>query len=169
MRYRESNNTLKPGIPFAFLIDEGGGQTFTSAGGFITWDLTKILTKHFRYTSDTNSVYLKVNASGFYHVMFHCCFTVSASNLEAMVWIYKNGIVETNSKIHVYADLGKHTMLTLDYVIYLEYNDYIQIYIDTTAGTLTSIANTNKLIIEGIPMRGWNNDAGGRYQYNGVR
>ncbi len=162
MRYGESNNTLKPGIAFVFLIDETGGQTFTSAGGLVTWDLTKILTKHFRYTSDTNSVHLRVNTSGLYKVMFHCCYAVSSANLEAMVWVYKNGVVETNSKIHMHADVGKHTMLTLDYVIYLEYGDYIQIYVDTTAGTLTSMANTNRLIIEGLPMGGWNNNAGGR-------
>jgi hypothetical protein len=46
-------------------------------------------------------------------------------------------------------------------IIFLQKGDYLQIATKSNTGTLTSIANTVKILIEGIPMQGYNNQSCG--------
>jgi hypothetical protein len=56
---------------------------------------------------------------------------------------------------------------SITYVIYLEKDDYIQIHTETDANSVYSMGETSRLIIEFIPMQGWNNSSGGRVDYKG--
>jgi hypothetical protein len=164
MRYRELNNKVTPAIPYLFLYDEDGGQEITTGGVFHKWDTVKIKTSHFIYNADDNRVTFKSNTSGFYKITFNCSFTDDEGGETKVVEssIYKNGSELTGSK--VFRDYTQ----SISYVAYLSKDDYIQVY--SKAGTSPSRytkSGSSRLIIEYIPMRGWDNSNGGRIEYKG--
>ena len=169
MRHRELTNEIKPAIPFLFLYDLGGNQTFD--GSFLTWDTVKIKSDHFSYTADDDRVQLKTNSSGLYKIHFECSLDVSAGNTRLS--IYKNGSELDGSYSETYSgtlgQTGLYEHVSIDYITYLEKNDYLQIYGDNIDGTDgQSTPSSSRLIIEFLPMYGWDNASGGRQDYKGV-
>jgi len=168
MRYRAFLKEIKPAIPYLFVYDAGGSQSFT--GVFLTWDNVEIKTSHFKYKVDTNRIYMNTNSSGLIKVSFETSLTGSGG--EGRVQLYKNGSAVDGSISHVYAGAIGQTdyknIIVLNYTIYLEKGDYIQIYADTPAGNVPStIANSSRLKLEFLPMQGWDNSTGGRTDYKG--
>jgi len=161
MRYKEFTNTVKPSIPYFFAYDIGGGQAFGTDYSFHTYDTVIIQTSHFEYTADTNRIYLTTNSSGFYKITVQCSYSASANNIYACSCMGKNGV--SNDCSYTLADIGKNDKgeLSAVCVIFLQKGDYLQIATKSNTGTLTTIANTSKIIIEGIPMAGYNNQSGG--------
>ena len=168
MRYRESTNSITPAIPFFFAYDLGGNQTFS--GAFLTWDTVKIKTSHFQYTADDDRITLKTNSSGLYKIHFNCSMDVSAGNTRFS--IYKNGSEEDGSYSESFSgtvgQTGLYENVNLDYIVYLEKNDYVQVYGDNINGTdAQSTPSSCRIIIEYLPMQGWDNSTGGRTEYSG--
>lgn len=174
IRYQELQNNLKPAVPYIYLYDKNGGQAFTNAGQFHTWDTTKIKTSHFQYTSDKDKITLSVNASGYYLIEFDCSYAgYIAAYIRILSSVYKNdaevectrsycGIYSLEQKPELYACQTIHT------VIFLEKGDNIKIHtITNNAGNTYSLTETSRLIISFIPMKGWNNSAGGRGDFKG--
>jgi len=174
MRYREQQDKLRPAIPYLYLYDKDGAQAFTDVGQFHAWDMTKIKTTHFQYTSDTNKIFLGVNASGYYLIEFDCSF-VSYINgwVQIISSVYKNGtqIEGTESYCSVYAAEQSpisYVCQTIHAVIYLEKGDSIKIHtITNNAGNVYNLPKTSRLIIHRISMKGWDNNAGGLEIYSG--
>jgi len=169
MRYRESTNDIRPAIPFLFLYDTGGNQTFD--GAFLTWDTVKIKSDHFQYKSDDDRISLKTNSAGLFKLHFECSLDVSAGNTRFS--IYKNGSELSGSYSETYSgtigQTGIYEFVSIEYVLYLEKGDYVQIYGDNINGTDgQSTPSSSRLIIEFLPMYGWDNASGGREDYKGV-
>ena len=167
-RYRVHNNNLTPATPYLFAYDAGGSQSFNTA--FLTWDTVVVKSSHFQYSADDDKIQLQTNSSGLYKVNFETSLTGSGG--EGAVCLYKNSSEVSGSTSWVYAgNIGQTTyknIIVLDYTIYLEKGDYIQIYATTPAGNSPStIANSSRLKIEFLPMQGWNNSSGGRTEYKG--
>jgi len=170
MRSREYDNQIKPAIPYLFLVDNGGGQNLS--GNFLTWDSIKVKTSHFTYTADDDRILLSVNISGLYKIKFECSFTDATNGGVAEISLYKNGSAISGSQSYSYAGaIGQYAIASyigLEYIIYLERGDFLQIYGDSISGNACQTkANSNRLIIEFIPMKGWNNSHGGKTEYKG--
>ena len=174
-RDREYNNNLKPAIPFIMLYDATGLQTFTSAGAFHTWDIIKTKSSHFHYTADDNKVQLNVNSSGLFNITFECSYSTATANQNSTTsQIYKNGTALDGSKstLCVYWGGGQGIVIcgtqTLHYVVFLAKDDYIQIKTNTGAsGNVVSVPDTSRLLIEFIPMKGYDNNLAGRKSFVG--
>ena len=164
MRHREYTNDLTPAIPYLFLYDKGGQQQIKYSGGtFLTWDTVKIKTSHFHYNKNDDRIIFNSNTSGFYKITFNCSYTDNqgAEVKTVNASIYKNGSELEGSKIY------RDQTHSIEYVAYLQKNDYIQIYAHAQGNYAYTYAETSRLIIEFIPMQGWNNSSGGRSEYKG--
>jgi len=167
-RYRASTNSITPAIPYLFTYDAGGSQSFS--GAYLTWDTVIVKTSHFNYTADDDRVQLKSNSSGLFKVSFESSLTGAGG--EGRVQLYKNGSAVDGSISNVYAgSIGQtayKNIIVMNYTVYLEKGDYIQIYADSPAGNEpATIANSCRLKIEYLPMKGWDNSSGGRIDYKG--
>lgn len=158
VRMRERNNLLKPAIPFLFLYDAVGNQAVD--GSFMTWDTIKIKTSHFIYTADDDKIQLAINSSGFFNLTFEASLSGSA---VTYFYVYKNGVVVNESK--GYATFADGVNIHLP--IYLQKDDYIQIKGHAYSGSGDTVAYTSRLIMQYIPMAGWDNNKGGRKHFIG--
>ena len=166
--------TNKPVIPFIQLYDSGT-QTFTIAGEFHTWDTVDFKTSDFRYTSDDDKVVINVPSTGFYEVTFECSFYKSGTGFaSATSQIFVNGIAVTGSKTCGCGyDTGQGyascACTTLHFIKYLNSKDYIQIKTTNSIASkdMLTVPETSRLIVKFIPVKGWNNNAGGKFSYKG--
>jgi hypothetical protein len=173
-RYREQNNELTPSVPCVFIYDVGGGQVFTTSGVFHTWDTIKIKTSGLHYTADDDRITLLTNTSGLFIFEFECSFSSSANDTDLYVTtnIYKNAVLLAGSTSITGLTGGGQAALvrtcqSIHYIIYLEKDDYIQIKSTASGNTATSTANTSRLMINFLPMRGYDNDKAGRISFKG--
>lgn len=174
-RWNDFQNNIHPAIPYLFLYDEVGNQEFTTGGAFHVWDTLRIVSSHFSATADKDRIYLNTNSSGLFKVTFECSFITYDEDDDLLVTssIYKNGSQLAGSKVMCSVTGGSSqdddikNCQTLTYIVYLEKDDYIQIQTETDANSVRSLADTSRIIIEFIPMHGWNNSSGGRADYKG--
>ena len=171
MRYRELNNKVTPAIPYLFLYDEDGGQTFGNPGTYHTWDTVKVKTSHFIYNADDDRITFKSNTSGFYKIIVNISWYITDEGSDTVTTkIYKNGSELTASRVIdflITADTDKASQ-SMTYIAYLSKDDYIQIFSESGGGNgFITLSSASRLIIEYIPMRGWDNSNGGRIEYKG--
>lgn len=175
MRWRELQNGIKPAVPYLFLFDDTGNQTFTTGGEFHTWDTTKIITEHFTYTDDTDRVYLATQSAGLFKVTFECSFITydEDDDLQITTQLFKNGSFLDGAQVvcsvtgGVSQDDKVKNCQSLTFIVYLEKDDYIQVKSTTDANSVDSLSDTSRLIVEFIPMKGWDNGSAGRTDYKG--
>lgn len=153
MRYKAFSNELHPSVPYVFLYNTGT-QEFTTAGVLHTWTTVKCITSHFSH--DTNAILLNTNSSGLFKVTFECSLNGNAESV-----LLKNDVVLPGC---VCRGVDGHSITA---VVALEKDDILQVKTTGIDGTRTSIANSTRLIVEFIPMKGYNNDSGGRTEYKG--
>lgn len=165
-RWNDFQNNLHPAIPFVFLYDEIGNQTFDTSGSFHDWDTIRIISSHFNATAGEDRIYLNANSSGLFKITFECSYN-GVTGGSTQTELYKNGSSIDGSTVSTYCDGNQQGSESMTYIIYLEKDDYIQIKTTTTANSVTSIAKSSRLIIEYLPMKGWNNSSGGRLEYQG--
>ena len=169
-RWKEHLNELKPAIPFFFAYDVGGAQEFGVAGAFHTWDLTKIKTSDFTYTPDTDRIYFNNNTSGFYKITFNASWHNIEDADDVSTYLYLNGDVLPGSMARDFLDTisEDEASQSIAYIAYLKKGDYIQVFSITGADTTAStFGNSSRIIIEFIPMLGWNNSNAGKIEYKG--
>lgn len=166
-RYREHNNEITAAVPYLFLYDSAGGQSIN--GSYLTFDTIKSKTSHFTYEEDDDRVQLSVNSSGLFEVIFEVSLTSGAA--VAYFDVYKNGSVLEGSRMYIsvynpsqsnYDQSGSMKVL-----VFLQRDDYIQIKGTSPVGTPSVRADTMRLIVKALPMKGWDNDTSGRLLYRG--
>ena len=165
--------TTKPVIPFIQLYDLGT-QTFTVAGEFHTWDTEQIKTSHFWYKIDGTKVILENNQQNMYEVTFECSFyTYTNASITLQSDIYKNGVIVdgSQSKMSLVGSGQAATVrncLSIHFLLYLKGGDYIQIKsITDSVYVVHSHPDTSRLMINFMPIRGWDNSKAGRIEYKG--
>jgi len=161
------NRNLRPAIPAIQLYDDNGNQLL-DGGIFHTWDTTSFITSNFQYITDSNKIVCNKNSTGYYKITFECSFyTLSASNIQILSRLYKNGSLVSGGYglTTVEGDGGQGmeiaTSLTITFIIQLKRGDYIQIHSLPTGNDAYTYQSSSRLIIEFIPMRGWDNEKGG--------
>ena len=174
-RYREHNNLITPAVPCLFVYDITGGQSFNATGAYHTWDTIKIKTSGFHFSADDNRFTLLTNTSGLFNLEFDCSFYTldSDDDLYLTTGIYKNGTVLSGS-VSVIGITGAASQAvkvrnsqSIHYIVYLERDDYIQVKTTASANAGISIANSSRLLINFLPMHGYDNGKAGRLQFKG--
>ncbi len=163
------DRTRYPAIPFIFLYDEVGNQVFTNAGQFHTWDSAQTKSTNFDYTLDKDRIYLNNNQYGFYEITFECSYvTYEEADIAVTSQIYKNGEAVEGAKVTSSVTGGASQTVevtncqSIHFIVYLSGQDYIQVKTTTDNGGDTfSIAETSRVMIKWLPVKGWNNNAGG--------
>ena len=165
----------KPSIPSILLWDNGGNQAFTSTGEFHTWDTEQIKTSHFYYKLDGTKIILNNNQQNMYEVTFECSFyTYLAATIALNSDIYKNGVIVDGSQAKItLTGSGQAAVvrncLSIHFLLYLKGGDYIQIKsITNNVNAVLSTADTSRLMINFMPIRGWDNSKAGRIEYKGM-
>lgn len=160
------NRTLHSFIPHLFAYDSTGGQSFTNAGQFHTWDTTKYKTKHINYVSDTIKICIK--KTGMYEVKHDMSIETNHTGISKIdTYVYINGVVVNGSRVQNSCyDSGQGDVVvscqTLVCSVYLEYGDYIQIYSVTNNGDSTyTMPDSSRITVKYIDMVGWDNSRGG--------
>ena len=169
MRYREFNNQIHPAIPYIALYDVSGSQAIN--GSFLTWDSIKSKTSHFLYSANDNRIQLALNSSGLFEVTFETS-VCGYGNLAACYFdVYKNGSIVSGGRAYCSPSCTEQNprpeCVSITICIFLQKDDYIQIKGQDMEGLPTTVANTSRIIIKFLPMRGFNNSSGGRLDYKG--
>ena len=167
------NRPITPAIPYLFISDTTGAQAFTNVGAWHTWDTIMFKTSEFIYLADDNRVLINKQGSGFYEITFEASFYVSSKLIrQVKTDLYKNGVIVANSHTHTTvsgstdSDWNRDHQ-TIHYVIYLEKGDTIQVKTQTDTETVYTDPASSRLMINFIPLRGWNNSNGGRLRMRG--
>jgi len=174
-RYRVNENRLRPAIPTLFAFDDVGSQTVNDSGVWLTWDTVKIKTSHFQYAIDDDKVELKTNSSGIFSVEVDCSFITYDNDNDKYITVelYKNGSALDGSKTATgITGAGSQTAYILNnqslhYMVYLEKGDYLQVKATASSGTAITLSDTSRILMQFIPMQGWDNSSGGRIDYKG--
>ena len=159
---------LAPARPYLFLhcVD---GANVTSVPTALVWGYIDILTSELYYKEGDDRVVVLKGGAGLYEVMVSVCVEKSQGNAgHTILELYVNGTVLDCSEAHGYMGAPKeHSSAFLFYTVYLNRGDYIQTYISVDNGSGNIETNTGRFHMRGLPMRGWNNDAGGKISYKG--
>ena len=174
-RYNAFENNLTPAIPYVFMYDVAGAQVFGTSGAFHEWDIVKVKSSHFNATAEQDRIYLNTNSSGLFKVTFDCSFIGYDEDDDLLITssLYKNGTVLAGAEVMCSVTAGSSqadkikNCQSMTYIVYLEKGDYMQVKTETSANEVYSMGDSSRVIIEFIPMQGWNNSAGGRTQYDG--
>jgi hypothetical protein len=87
-----------------------------------------------------------------------------------VVQLYVNGTYVCCSDAHgIIGTASQHTSANLNYTIYLNEGDYVQIYLYQDAGTGVVEDDTGRFCMKRVPMRGWNNDSGSARKVRGEK
>ncbi len=167
------SRNLNPAIPAIQLYDVGGNQLL-NGGVFHTWDTQSFRTSNFTYVTDSTKIILNRHGTGYYKITFECSFfSYEETDIEILTKIYKNGssMAGTNTLATVQGDgaqsMNIATSISLTFILLLQKGDYIQIYSLPTGNGAYTYANSSRLTVEFIPMRGWDNDRGGLESFRG--
>lgn len=160
------NNRIRniaPAIPFIFLhgTDE---QVITDVATPITWSHSHFITSDFKFIATGTRIIINKTFKGrVYRVFVQVGATKKAgapSYIELKIYI--NGVAQPCCLTHgAIGSLGNHGDAILGSAVYANAGDYIEVYARVDAGSATVEADTARIIIEGLPMMGWDNGAGG--------
>lgn len=160
---------INPVVPFIFL--HGTDTTVvTNVPTPLLWSHPHFMTHDFGFKDHTSHVRIKRTGGGcLYRFYVQAGATKKAGNPDYMILqLYVNGVAHPCCLSHgAISHNETHADTTLISAFYANYNDYIEIYISVDAGSATEEPDTARFIIEGLAMRGWNNNAAGRINYRG--
>lgn len=178
IRDRTINNKLNPAVPTFFAYDDAGGQQISqaAAGTKMTFDTVVIQTQNFQFNASQDRLQLNTNSSGWFMVMFDCslaAYTDPISDVLGYFCIYKNDSFMQGSQTYFSVDYDSSNQISyyqyagIKMPVYLEDGDYIHIKGRSLAGIGLTIADTMRLTVSFIPMKGWDNSQAGRIEYKG--
>lgn len=169
----QRNKTVTPAIPLIFLSDASGEQVFGSAADqFHTWDTVVLKTSDFHYTVDDDRIIINRRSAGFYEITFEVSWKTVETLRQIWTDVFVNGVNLTNSHTHTFVagSGGQPTYRdqhVIHYIIYLNPGDYIQLASRGNSTNVTTDPKSSRLIIKFIPLKGWNNDTGGKVRSKG--
>ena len=177
--------TAHPAIP-SIILYRNDYQLFTNAGQFHIFDTVVYKTSHFHYNCESggigsgeseaknSKIRLENNQQNMYEVTFECSFTTNtAENVIVYSQIYKNGVAVAGSRTYTNCSGAAQSAVnianvSIHYILYLEGGDYIQVKtITNSANAIQSYTQSPRLMINFIPIRGWDNSKAGRVEYKG--
>lgn len=163
-RYR----TPAPAIPFIFLHGTDAFNVTTTPTA-LTWAHAHNKTSDFGFVEGKTRVYVNRGNEGVYKFYASCgAFKATGNPTELVITVYINGVQCECATAHGSVGAGtEHGDATIVFARELKCGDYVEIFISTDNGTVTTEEETARLIIEGLPMKGWDNNHGGKLQLRG--
>lgn len=157
------SRTATPAIGFIFLHGTTDLE-ITATPAAITWDHSHIKTSHFAYTDGGTKVTVNRGGAGIYMVYLNAGIAKKAGNpVHSEFTIYINGVAQPCCTGHSIIGAGaEHSDVALIVSVTLNYGDYLEVYASVDAGTGNLEEDTARLIIEALPVEGWNNGHGSK-------
>jgi len=162
-RYR----TPAPAIPFIFLHGLAS-ESITTVPTAINWSHAYFITSDFNYTNGGCRITMNKGSTGLFKLYAQIgAVKATGAPTELTISLYINGTLQNCCTVHAGINAQNHSDATLIAAFQATMGDYIEIYVNVDDGTSVTESNTARLIIEGLPMKGWNNNAGGREHSKG--
>jgi hypothetical protein len=176
VRDRTINNEMTPAVPTLFIWSDEDQMIPQGADTVVTFNNVVIQTPHFSFKPGTGRVILESDSSGWFMVFFETSITTydePASDTLGGFRIFKNGVeigegMSYASTLYVPAlQRGYVDYTGIKMPVYLEKGDYIDIRGRSLVGQMETIDHSTRLVINFIPMKGWDNSQAGRIEYKG--
>lgn len=159
---------LAPVRPYIFLhgVD---GAVVTNVPTALVWGHVNMKTSELFYNEGDDKVVVKKGGAGIYEVTVSLCIEKkTAVPGHSTIQLYVNGTVLDCAETHGYmGGAEQHSNAVMIYNVYLDENDYIQTFVSVDNGSGLIEPSTGRFRMKGLPMRGWNNDSGGKISYKG--
>jgi len=163
------NRTVNPAIPFIFVHGAIAGVV-TDVATAMTFDHTHFRTSDFQFTNGDCKVILRLNAnaSGIYKIFACAGVEKKAGNPTILIMqLYVNGVA-CHCVSHGVVGVGAgHSDCVLIGAHHLYPGDYVEIYLSVDVGSATLEDDSARLMIEALPMEGWDNRHGGKKRLRG--
>lgn len=162
------NRNIAPAIPFVYLHGTADLE-ITAVATAMTWDHAHFISTDFNFTAGGTRVTINRGGEGLYRLYMNAGVEKKTGNPTHCIFVvYVNGVAVACCENHSVIGAGsEHSDAALITAIQLRGGDYIEIYASVDAGTGNLEENTARWIIEGLPMKGWNNSQGGRLRIRG--
>ena len=159
------NNRIRevaPAIPLIYLHGTDGATIGTTPTP-LPWAHAHFITSDFKFIATGTRIIINKSFKGrIYRVIVQMGAEKSGGNPTAIILqLYVNGVAVDCCTTHGAIAAGTHGDATLISMIYVNAGDYIEAYASVDNGTVTIEADTARIIIEGLPMMGWDNGSGG--------
>lgn len=162
---------IAPAIPFAFLHGPTGpiAAEITTVPSAINWIEAHFITTDFRFTNGGSRITVNRGGEGIYKVYVNAGVQKKTGNpTHCEFTVYVNGAAVPCCQGHSMIGAGsEHSDVALITSLQLRVNDYVEVYASVDAGVGELDANTARFIIEGLAMKGWDNDKAGKLRFRG--
>ena len=164
------NRKIAPAIPYLFVHCVSNGAINTTPSP-LTWGCVDMITSEMHYVEGDDRVVVNRGGAGIYDMIITLCAEkVTGAPTHVVMQLYVNGVAVPEAITCGYVGGSlEHASITLIYAGYFNEGDYVQTYISVDAGTAQITPHTGRAISRGVPMRGWNNESGGRDRIKGAR
>lgn len=163
------NRVLKPAIPFAELYGSDS-FTVTTVAQNLTLDHSCYVTSHFTVNLGSGRIiFNRGNASGIFRI-FASISAIKASGNPSYIAIvlYKNGVACPCSTSYGFVGAGNDNSTAVMIACTELYpEDYLEFKVQVDDGTATIIDSACRVMVEGLPMFGWDNNKAGTKRFIG--
>jgi len=164
----QRNRKLAPARPYIFLhgVDD---EVVTNVPTALIWGHIDIITSELHYVENDDRIVVKRGGAGIYEITVSLCVEKKTANPgHSIIQLYVNGVALCCAETHGFmGGADNHSNAVMLYTVYLNEGDYIQTYVSVNNGSGQIEPSTGRFRMKGLPMRGWNNNAGGRISYKG--
>ena len=179
-RIGETSGILKPSVPYVELVGAALVNAILADWNELRWTNVEFQTSDFesRPTSgaDANQ-YIYVYTTGLYEIECDLGleFSGTDANIKIELRILKNGVEISGSRsIGMTASTTDYLQLSSSRTTYLKFGDEISFQFYSSSDDKPEIADTSTVFycrarIIYVPLGGFNNNAGGKIIYRGVR
>ena len=157
--------TNKPVIPVFFAYKSTGEDACDT---FIAYDTIHLNTGEFQLSADYKEILIK--KAGFYEITIDAGYDCTGTaRYNCRTYLYLNGVALPGAVCGTYhrTTLDGEDSASIHWMQYLEKNDVVSVYADADAKEVHVEPGFNRIMIKFIPVRGWNNNAGGKIDYRG--
>jgi hypothetical protein len=162
------NRKVAPAIPYIFLhgIDD---TVVTNVPAPLIWGHIDIMTSELHFVENDDRVVVRRGGAGIYEISVSLCVEKKAANPgHSVIELYVNGSALRCAETHGFMGaLAQHSNAIMIYTVYLNEGDYVQTYVSVDNGSGQIEPDTGRFCMKRLPMKGWNNDAGGKVDYRG--
>lgn len=164
------NRNVAPAIPFIF-VHAAASQVVTTTPTAIAYTHIHYKTNDFHFDANGTRMTLKrgIATSGLYMIYASGGGNKATGDpAQLSIAVYVNGVVCEYAVARGLVSAGaEHAGATIITAIFLNVNDYVEIFVTVDAGTVILDSYSVRCIIEGLPMKGWDNNLGGKERIRG--
>ncbi len=162
---------ISPAIPFIY-IHGHDDATVTVTPTAMDWSHVHFKNSALHFIEGETRITVQKGGEGLYMLYINGGVTKKTGNPTICHFdLYKNGVIVEGASAHCMIGAGdEHSNVGMVVCFEAIVGDYIEIIYFVDAGTGNLEANTSRLILQALPMEGWNNNRGSRKTiYEGLK